>query len=73
MQSCDLVSTRGAAVAARFFEPPAGPLRGTVVIGGAMGVRQDYYASFAQWLAGQGYLGYGLLQLRCIGRAHLAL
>lgn len=56
MQSCDLVSTGGAAVAARFFEPPAGPLRGTVVIGGAMGVRQDYYASFAQWLAGQGYL-----------------
>jgi predicted alpha/beta hydrolase len=25
------------------------------VIGGAMGVRQDYYAPFAQWLAGQGW------------------
>src|SRR5258707_544742 len=31
------------------------PHRGSVVIGGAMGVRQDYYAPFAQWLAGQGW------------------
>ena len=30
------------------------PTRGSVVIGGAMGVRQDYYAPFAQWLAGAG-------------------
>jgi predicted alpha/beta hydrolase len=29
--------------------------RGSVVIGGAMGVRQDYYAPFAQWLAGRGW------------------
>ncbi|MES2416072.1 MAG: alpha/beta fold hydrolase [Pseudomonadota bacterium] len=27
----------------------------SVVIGGAMGVRQDYYAAFAGWLAGQGF------------------
>lgn len=32
-----------------------GTLRGSVVIGGAMGVRQDYYAPFAQWLAAQGW------------------
>ena len=55
MQSCDLVSTGGALVAACFHEPPSRP-RGVVVIGGAMGVRQDYYAPFARWLAGEGYL-----------------
>ncbi len=55
MQSCDLVSTGGATIAARFYEPP-GAARGAVVIGGAMGVKQDYYAAFAQWLAGEGYL-----------------
>jgi predicted alpha/beta hydrolase len=27
----------------------------SVVIGGAMGVRQDYYAPFAEWLSGQGF------------------
>ena len=27
----------------------------SVVIGGAMGVRQDYYAAFAQWLSTQGF------------------
>ena len=36
------------------FEPE-GAVRANVVIGGAMGVRQDYYAAFAQWLAGQGF------------------
>ena len=35
--------------------PAGGPARGNVVIGGAMGVRQDYYGPFAQWLAGQGW------------------
>ncbi|HUG21781.1 alpha/beta fold hydrolase [Piscinibacter sp.] len=55
MQSCDLVSTGGAVIAARFHEPPARPI-GVVVIGGAMGVNQDYYAAFARWLADQGYL-----------------
>jgi len=33
----------------------ASPARGSVVIGGAMGVRQDYYAPFAEWLSGQGF------------------
>jgi predicted alpha/beta hydrolase len=33
----------------------AAPARASVVIGGAMGVRQDYYAPFAEWLSGQGF------------------
>lgn len=41
-------------LALRVFEPDS-PGRGSVVIGGAMGVRQDYYAPFAQWLAGHGW------------------
>ena len=32
-----------------------GSARASVVIGGAMGVRQDYYAPFAEWLSGQGF------------------
>ena len=55
MQACQLTSTGGTLVAARFYAPVTPP-RAAVVIGGAMGVRQDYYAAFAQWLAGQGYL-----------------
>ena len=55
MQPCDLASTGAAIVAARFYEPPGTPIA-AVVIGGAMGVKQDYYAAFAQWLASQGYL-----------------
>ena len=44
----------GTKLALRVYEPDS-PDRGSVVIGGAMGVRQDYYAPFAQWLAGQGW------------------
>lgn len=44
----------GTRLQARSYEP-AGLSQGSVVIGGAMGVRQDYYAAFAQWLAGQGW------------------
>jgi len=44
----------GVSVALCVFEPE-GAARASVVIGGAMGVRQDYYASFAQWLAQQGF------------------
>lgn len=55
MQSSELASTGGAVIAARFYRPPGRP-RAAVVIGGAMGVKQDYYAAFAQWLAAQGYL-----------------
>ena len=44
-------------LAARFFEPAAGrERRAAVVIGGAMGVRQDYYRDFASWLASQGFV-----------------
>jgi len=55
MQQSDLDSTDGVTIAARFYEPAA-PIKAAVVIGGAMGVKQDYYAAFAQWLATQGYL-----------------
>jgi len=34
---------------------PSGAALGNVVIGAAMGVVQDFYAHFAQWLAGQGW------------------
>jgi predicted alpha/beta hydrolase len=44
----------GTRIALRTFDPTS-PDRGSVVIGGAMGVRQDYYAPFAQWLASQGW------------------
>src|SRR6478735_7726047 len=54
MDSITLQSPDGIALAARVFEP-AGAAKGSVVIGGAMGVRQDYYGGFAEWLAGQGW------------------
>ena len=54
MEKVTLVAADGARIAARVYEPD-GPLEGNVVIGGAMGVRQDFYAPFAQWLAGQGW------------------
>jgi predicted alpha/beta hydrolase len=44
----------GTRIAARVFEPNSLDC-GSVVVGGAMGVRQDYYAPFAQWLATQGW------------------
>ena len=40
-------------VAVRRYEPAGAP-RASIVIGGAMGVRQSFYEPFAQWLAGQG-------------------
>lgn len=43
-----------ATLAVRVFEP-AGESRATVVIGGAMGVPQGYYAAYATWLAQEGY------------------
>jgi len=54
MQNVTLTASDGAVIAARVFEPAQEAL-GNVVIGGAMGVRQDYYASFAVWLAQQGW------------------
>jgi len=66
MKQENLVTPGGAAIVLRVWEPPA--LRhGNVVIGGAMGVRQDFYAPFAEWLCKQGwrvttfdYRGHGL-------------
>lgn len=54
MQVVSLKSADGTPLSARVYEA-AGAAQGNVVIGGAMGVRQDYYAPFAQWLAGQGW------------------
>ncbi len=54
MQQQTLRTPDGAEIALRVWEP-ADNLHGNVVIGGAMGVRQDYYAPFAAWLAGQGW------------------
>ena len=45
----------GMTLAARFFPPDATP-RGAILLPAAMGVTQRYYAEFAKWLAGQGYL-----------------
>lgn len=54
MEKVTLLAADGVPLAARIYEAQA-PLHGNVVIGGAMGVRQDYYARFAQWLARQGW------------------
>lgn len=42
-------------LSARFFVPLGAP-RGAVLIAPAMGVPQGYYAAFARWLAGEGFL-----------------
>ena len=56
MNAHTLAADDGTPLSVRFFEPAEGDARrGAVVIGGAMGVRQDYYGAFAEWLAQQGY------------------
>jgi predicted alpha/beta hydrolase len=54
MEKFTLVAADGTPLAARVYAPAA-PAQGSVVIGPAMGVRQDFYAPFAQWLAGEGW------------------
>lgn len=54
MRPDEVHTADGAQIACRLFEP-SGPARGSVVIGAAMGVAQDFYAAFAQWLATQGW------------------
>jgi len=44
----------GFKLAVRVYES-TGPAVGSVVIAAAMGVRQDFYTPFAQWLAAQGW------------------
>lgn len=55
METLTLASAPGTPLAARLYRPSGAP-RAAVLIGGAMGVRQDYYRAFAAWLAAQGYL-----------------
>lgn len=54
MQTLELKAADGTCLAATHFAP-AHPSRAAVLIAPAMGVRQDYYADFATWLAGQGF------------------
>ena len=57
MNATTLAAADGTPLAVRFFAPDDGtPHRGAVLIGGAMGVRQDYYRPFAEWLARQGFV-----------------
>ncbi len=51
----EIAAADGQRIVARFFAP-AGPPTAAVLIVPAMGVVQDYYASFATWLAAQGFL-----------------
>lgn len=51
--SLDLATSDGARLAATAHDPGGAP-RAVVVIGGAMGVSQDYYGPMASWLADQG-------------------
>lgn len=53
MQALQLPVDAGAHVAVRRYDPAGAP-RASIVIGGAMGVRQSFYEPFAHWLAGQG-------------------
>lgn len=53
MPELTLHAPDGTPIAATAHDP-AGTPRAAVVIGGAMGVAQDYYAPMARWLAGQG-------------------
>lgn len=55
MQVTSITTTDGAQLAARVYEDATHPAHSSLVIGGAMGVRQDYYAAFAEWLSTQGW------------------
>lgn len=56
MKALTIQAEGSASIAIRVYEPlgTAQP-QGSVVIGGAMGVRQEFYAPFAQWLSAQGW------------------
>ena len=49
------LQVNGAGVLALRVYEPAGAARASVVIGGAMGVRQSFYEAFARWMAQQGF------------------
>ena len=54
MNKQTLQVTGAVVLALRVYEP-AGAARASVVIGGAMGVRQSFYEAFARWMAQQGF------------------
>jgi len=54
MDKKTLQTEGGARIAVRRYAPDGEP-RASIVIGGAMGVRQSFYEPFAAWLAGQGH------------------
>lgn len=56
-QVLTLSAADGVPLSARLHEPAAAatPARGSVLIAGALGVRQSHYTPFADWLAGRGW------------------
>ena len=54
MRTQQIKAKDGCKLGVRVFES-TGPAAGSVVIAAAMGVRQDFYTPFAQWLAAQGW------------------
>jgi len=50
-----LTADHGAVALSGRYYASQGAVKAVVLIAGAMGVRQDYYAEFARWLAAQGY------------------
>jgi predicted alpha/beta hydrolase len=54
MQPFELSTSGGAQIAATLFAPSGTP-RAAVLVAGAMGVKQTFYADFAAWLARQGF------------------
>jgi predicted alpha/beta hydrolase len=57
MSALDVAATDGHPLAAHRYDP-TGPARGSVVIAPAMAINQAFYAAFAQWLAGQGFVAW---------------
>lgn len=55
MTGADIRTEDGSTIAARFFVPATHP-RGAVLIVPAMGTPQEFYRSFAEWLALQGFV-----------------
>lgn len=54
-QSVTFTADGGAVTLSGRFHAPQGEVKAVVLIAGAMGVKLNYYAEFARWLAGQGY------------------
>jgi predicted alpha/beta hydrolase len=56
VKALELTTPEGQRLAARLFGAGSAAPRAIVLIGSAMGVKQDFYAGFARWLAEQDYL-----------------